>query len=150
MKEALTLSSLIIYILNILKNFRHIILQSARKFNPPFRKGILQIKWVSFYNLNVIFMTSLIFPFIFIHVQLFSVVFNILGTRNSLKKEDWQNWSNKCVANSNIKLTQILTALLHERAYLKDYRILSKNALTNWYVRCVSANQVIRKFSKTI
>ena len=150
MKEALTLSSLIIYILNILTNFRHIILQSARKLNPPFRKRILQTKWVSFSNLNVIFMTNLVFPFIAIHFQLFSLMFNILGTRNILKKEDWQNWSNKYVATSNTKLTQILTALLHEKAYPKDYRILSKNALTNWYVRRVSSNQVIRKFSKTI
>ena len=89
LKEALTLSSLIISILNILTNFRHIILRCARKLNPSFTKWILQIKCVSFYNLNVIFLTNLIFPFIVIHVQLFSVVFNIHGTRYSLKKKDW-------------------------------------------------------------
>ena len=49
-----------------------------------FRKGILQIKWVSFYNLNVFFMTNLI-------CSLLSFMFNIFGTRNSLKKEDWGN-----------------------------------------------------------
>ena len=64
LKEALSLSSLVIYFFNILTNFRHVALQSARKLNPNcfFRKNILQIKWVSFYNLNVIFMTNLIFP----------------------------------------------------------------------------------------
>ena len=64
LKEALTLSSLVIYFLNILTNFRHMVLQPARKLNPNFffRKLILLIKWVPFYNLNVILMTNLIFP----------------------------------------------------------------------------------------
>ena len=46
-----------------LDKFQHIVLQFARKLNPNFfRKGILQIKWVSFYNLHVFFMTNLICP----------------------------------------------------------------------------------------
>ena len=45
MKEAVTLSSLIIYFLNILTNLRNKVLKSAWKLNPNFfRKGILQMK----------------------------------------------------------------------------------------------------------
>ena len=31
------------------------------------------------------------FSIIVIHVQLFSFMYNVLGTKKSLKKEDWQN-----------------------------------------------------------
>ena len=38
-----------------LDKFQHIVLQFARKLNPNFfRKGILQIKWVSFYDLKAL------------------------------------------------------------------------------------------------
>ena len=55
------------------------------------RKGIFQIKWVSFYTLNVFFMTNIICP-------LLSFMFNIIYStlfdqhpwyKNNLKKEDW-------------------------------------------------------------
>ena len=36
LKVALTLSSLLIYFLNIYTNLRHTVLQSARKVNPSF------------------------------------------------------------------------------------------------------------------
>ena len=131
------------YILNNLTNFRHIVLQSARKLNPDFAN-----KMGIFLQINVIFMTNLFFRYCHSCLTFFSRVQHSWYKKQPQKRR--QNWSNKFVANSNIKLTQILTALLHERAYLKDYRILSKNALTNWYVRCVSSNQVIREFNKTI
>ena len=38
-----------------------------------FRRGILQIKWVSFYNLNVFFLTNLTFPIL-------SFMFNFLNS----------------------------------------------------------------------
>ena len=82
LKKALTLSFLVIYSLNILTNFsRYIVFQSAsRKLNPKFfRKWILWIKWVSFNNLNVIFMTNIVFP-------LLSFMLNILGRKSILKK----------------------------------------------------------------
>ena len=85
LKEALTITFLVICFLNILTNFKHIVLQSARKLNRIFfRKGILQIKWVS-YNLTS-FSWSILF---IIHDQLFSFKFNVLRTRNrtALKKK---------------------------------------------------------------
>ena len=55
-------------------NFRHIVPQSAMKLIPNlFRRGILQIKWVSFYNLNVFFLTNLTFPIL-------SFMFNFLNS----------------------------------------------------------------------
>ena len=57
--------------------------QSARKLNS-FKKGILHIKWVSFYILIVSFFPNPTF-------SLFSFMFNfvnILGP-NNLKKEEW-------------------------------------------------------------
>ena len=67
-KEALTLSLLVIYFLNIL------------------------------YNLNVIFITILFFV-IFIHVQLFSFMLNIVGARHKLKKRTgWINIINNDVS----------------------------------------------------
>ena len=85
LKEALTITFLVICFLNILTNFKHIVLQSARKLNRIFfRKGILQIKWVS-HNL-MSFSWSILF---IIHDQLFSFKFNVLRTRNrtALKKK---------------------------------------------------------------
>ena len=58
----------------------------------------------------------------------FTLDFYILGTRDRLKNEDL--------------IRIILISIAHQ--------ILSKNALTNWYFRWVSSNQVIREFNKTI
>ena len=128
----------------------HVALQSGRKLNPKFSYLnlflIYILKWVSFYNLNVIFITN--FFVIVIHCRLFSFMSNILGTRNSLKKEDWQNQSNKlCSYYSNTKLTQVFCGTfslknISQRLSI-THLILSKNALTNLYVRCVSSNQVM-------
>ena len=75
LKEALTLRSLVIYLLNILFSLREGWMQSS------FRKGILQIKWLSFCILNVFFMDNLIFP-------LLSFIFNFVNvlSTNSLEK----------------------------------------------------------------
>ena len=48
------------------------------------RKEILHIKWVSFYSL---FYDQSYLSVITIHFQFFSFKFNVLGTRNSLKKK---------------------------------------------------------------
>ena len=58
-------------------------------------------------------MTNLIFP-------LLSFIFNfvnILDTRSSFKKEDWQNKSNKQVTSSNTKLSQIRSS--HPKLFLE-------------------------------
>ena len=119
-------------------NFRHIILQSATKFNPIF----LEMKLVSLYNLNVFFMTILIclllpFMFNFIHS---SSTFLVHETASKMR-------------TGRINLINTWLALsinnIHQRLSI-THRILSKNTLTSWYVRCVSSNKVIREFNKTI
>ena len=80
LKEALTLSSLVIYFFITLTNFRHLVLQSTRKLNPKF------FQKRNFANKMGIFLQ---FKSHFHDQSFFSVIVNIVGTRNSLKKEDW-------------------------------------------------------------
>ena len=75
---------------NILKNFRHAILHSARKLNANFfRKGIFGNKMGILLQFKRLFHEQSYLSIIVIHVQLYSFKFNVLGTRNSLQKEDW-------------------------------------------------------------
>ena len=130
MKKALALSSLEIYFLNILTNFRDLKHQSARKLNPKFilfylfifffRKGILQKKWISFYKLNLFFMTNLIFPLLpfmlnFFHSSSIFLVQETVSKRKTGRINLINTW---LILISN--LLKYFTALLHETTYLKD------------------------------
>ena len=89
-------------------NFRHILLQSARKLNPNlpilFRWGILQIKWVSFYSLNVFFMTNLICP-------LLSFMFNFIHSSATF----WYKKQPQKRRLVELILTNTWLALLHKQ-----------------------------------
>ena len=130
MKKALALSSLEIYFLNILTNFRDLKHQSARKLNPKFilfylfifffRKGILQKKWISFYKLNLFFMTNLIFPLLpfmlnFFHFFSIFLVQETVSKRKTGRINLINTW---LILISN--LLKYFTALLRETTYLKD------------------------------
>ena len=148
LEEALTLSSLVIYFLNIFTNFRDIVLQSARKLNPNF----FQIK--NFANKIDIFLQfkrhfheQSNFSVIAILVQLFHSWSTFLVQEAATKKETGS--SNNYIADSYIRLTQIFHVTsswknMSQRLTIAQ-RILSKNALTNWYIRCVSYDKVIHK-----
>ena len=74
-----------------------------------FRKGILQIKWVSFYNLNVFFMTNLICP-------LLSFMFNFIHSSSTFLV---QETASKKKTGRIILIHTWLDTLLHKQQISK-------------------------------
>ena len=76
-------------------------------------KEFLQIKWVSFYNLDVFFMSNLIV----IHVQLYSFKFNVLVQETASKKK-----------TGSINLINTWLALLHKK-HISNIKLNSPDSI---------------------
>ena len=125
MEEALTLSSLVIYFLNILTNFRHIVLQSARKLNSQvFQERNFANKMVSFHNLNVIFVTNLIFPLLSSMFNFFHSCSTFLVQETASKKKTGRIDLINTLLMLISKLLKIFTAPLQEKHITKINRSL--------------------------
>ena len=90
---------------NILKNFRHAILHSARKLNANFfRKGIFGNKMGILLQFKRLFHEQSYLSIIVIHVQLYSFKFSVLVQETGSKKK-----------TGNINLINTWLALLHKQ-----------------------------------